>query len=414
MAPIHLSRVSEGWTLIFFFDPTFPFSSSGMGRVKLKIQKLENSTGRQSTYSKRKNGLTKKAKELAILCDIDLVLLMFSPSGKPSVYKGPRSSIEKIIERYSLHTPQERARRKLESLEALKKTFKKSNHDVQIQDFLGPNYISVEDLRSQAEALHIQLTQTQKKLSNWTSIDTMDSIENLGQMELSLRNSLDQLQTRKGNLEKQQQMDIQCFNKFQDDWHPSFTLDFEQLRPLQWVSNSHSQQITPNNLTSFPLREPESSVGTSLESYNDILNMGEGVVTTKDWQQGNVLAELDSTGSINLQPNNQFNLQVHEQQIYPSSNFDLLNDQDFLPLEQMNMQANTLEPLSYSRYEVPRSVYDPFHNNWDCTTAGNYGTETIEKHLFPQFQFSSDDNLMNDLDYMLLKAAPHSSLINQL
>ncbi|KAK1376464.1 agamous-like MADS-box protein AGL30 [Heracleum sosnowskyi] len=382
-----------------------------MGRVKLKIQKLENSTGRQSTYSKRKNGLTKKAKELAILCDIDLVLLMFSPSGKPSVYKGQHSSIEKIIERYSLHTPQERARRRLESLEALKKTFKKTNHDVQIQDFLGPNYISVEDLRSQAESLHIQLFESQKKLSNWTSIDTMDSIENLGHMELSLRNSLDQLQAQKVNLEKQQQMDIQCFNKFQDDWHPSSSLGFEQLQPLQWAPNSHSQQITPNNLTSFPLREPECSVGTSLESYNNILNLG-----TKDWQQGNVLAELNSTGSINLQPNNQLNLQVHEQQIYPSSNFDLLNDQDFLPVEQMNMQANTLEPLSYSKYEVPKSVYDPFRNNWDSNTAGNNwdsNTETIEKHLFPQFHFSSDDNLMNDLDYMLLKAAPHSSLMNQ-
>lgn len=115
--------------------------------------------------------------------------------------------------------------------------------------------------------------------------------------------------------------------------------------------------------------------------------MGEGAVTTNDWQQGNVLAELNSTGSVNLQPNNQFNLQVHEQQIYPSSNFDLLNDQDFLPEEQMNMQSNTLEPLSYSKYEVPKSVYDPFHNNWDSSTAGNCGNETFEKHLFPQASF---------------------------
>nr|XP_017231551.1 PREDICTED: agamous-like MADS-box protein AGL30 isoform X2 [Daucus carota subsp. sativus] len=384
-----------------------------MGRVKLKIQKLENSTGRQSTYSKRKNGLTKKAKELAILCDIDLVLLMFSPSGKPSVYKGQRS-IEKIIERYSLHTPQERARRKLESLEALKKTFKKSNHDVKIQDFLGPNYISVEDLRSQAESLHIQLSEAQKKLSNWTSVDTMDSIENLGQMELFLRNSLDQLQTQKVNLEKQQQMDMQYFNKFQDDWHPPSTLGYEQLQPLQWVPNSHRQEITPNNLTSFPPREPECSVGTSIENYKNIINRGEGVVTPKEWQQDNFLAELNSRGSMNLLPNNQFNFQVHEQLIHPSSNFDLSNDQDFLPVEQINMQANAMEPLPYSKLEVPQSVYDPFHNNWDSNTAGTCGTETIEKHLLPQFHFSSEDNWMNDLDYMLLKAAPHSSLINQL
>lgn len=61
-----------------------------MGRVKLKIKKLENSSGRQVTYSKRRAGILKKAKELSILCDIDLVLLMFSPTGKPTLCVGDR------------------------------------------------------------------------------------------------------------------------------------------------------------------------------------------------------------------------------------------------------------------------------------------------------------------------------------
>lgn len=59
-----------------------------MGRVKLKIKKLENPNGRQSTYSKRKNGIMKKANELSILCDIDIILLMFSPTGKASLCSG--------------------------------------------------------------------------------------------------------------------------------------------------------------------------------------------------------------------------------------------------------------------------------------------------------------------------------------
>ena len=56
-----------------------------MGRVKLKIKKLENTAGRQATFDKRINGILKKARELSVLCDIDLVLLMFSPTGKPSL-----------------------------------------------------------------------------------------------------------------------------------------------------------------------------------------------------------------------------------------------------------------------------------------------------------------------------------------
>ncbi|RRT34388.1 hypothetical protein BHE74_00059708 [Ensete ventricosum] len=61
-----------------------------MGRVKLKIKRLENSSSRQVTYSKRKAGILKKAKELSILCDIDLVLLMFAPNGKPTICVGDR------------------------------------------------------------------------------------------------------------------------------------------------------------------------------------------------------------------------------------------------------------------------------------------------------------------------------------
>ena len=37
---------------------------------------------RQVTFTKRKNGLFKKALELAILADVEIALLVFSPSGK--------------------------------------------------------------------------------------------------------------------------------------------------------------------------------------------------------------------------------------------------------------------------------------------------------------------------------------------
>ncbi|KAL9271120.1 Agamous-like MADS-box protein AGL65-like protein, partial [Drosera capensis] len=67
-----------------------------MGRVKLKIKRLESSNNRQITYSKRRTGIVKKAKELAILCDIDLVLLMFSPTEKPTLFVGERSILMEL------------------------------------------------------------------------------------------------------------------------------------------------------------------------------------------------------------------------------------------------------------------------------------------------------------------------------
>ncbi|MBA0631651.1 hypothetical protein Godav_000508, partial [Gossypium davidsonii] len=53
-----------------------------MGRGKIEIKKIEKSSSRQVTFSKRRNGLLKKAKELAILCDAEVGLIIFSSTSK--------------------------------------------------------------------------------------------------------------------------------------------------------------------------------------------------------------------------------------------------------------------------------------------------------------------------------------------
>jgi hypothetical protein len=69
-----------------------------MGRVKLQIKRIENTTNRQVTFSKRRNGLIKKAYELSVLCDVDVALIMFSPSGRLSHFSGnKRSALLKLL-----------------------------------------------------------------------------------------------------------------------------------------------------------------------------------------------------------------------------------------------------------------------------------------------------------------------------
>ncbi|KAF9683098.1 hypothetical protein SADUNF_Sadunf05G0176800 [Salix dunnii] len=46
-------------------------TDSEMARGKIQIKKIVNSTERQVTYSKRRNGLSKKAHELAVLYDAE-------------------------------------------------------------------------------------------------------------------------------------------------------------------------------------------------------------------------------------------------------------------------------------------------------------------------------------------------------
>ncbi|XP_043725442.1 agamous-like MADS-box protein MADS1 isoform X1 [Telopea speciosissima] len=69
-----------------------------MGRGKVELKRIENTTSRQVTFSKRRNGLLKKAFELSILCDAEVAVITFSPSGK--AYQFASHDMDRTIERY--------------------------------------------------------------------------------------------------------------------------------------------------------------------------------------------------------------------------------------------------------------------------------------------------------------------------
>ncbi|KAF9671724.1 hypothetical protein SADUNF_Sadunf12G0077300 [Salix dunnii] len=69
-----------------------------MGRGKVELKRIENPTRRQVTFSKRRNGLLKKAFELSILCDAEVSLIIFSPTGK--FYQFASHEMERTVARY--------------------------------------------------------------------------------------------------------------------------------------------------------------------------------------------------------------------------------------------------------------------------------------------------------------------------
>ncbi|XP_050226494.1 agamous-like MADS-box protein TM6 [Mercurialis annua] len=71
-----------------------------MGRGKIEIKRIENPTNRQVTYSKRRNGIFKKAQELTVLCDAKVSLIMFSNTGKFHEYISPATTTKKIFDQY--------------------------------------------------------------------------------------------------------------------------------------------------------------------------------------------------------------------------------------------------------------------------------------------------------------------------
>ncbi|KAM7484378.1 hypothetical protein LguiA_000387 [Lonicera macranthoides] len=449
-----------------------------MGRVKLAIKKIGSSSGRQSTYGKRKNGLFKKASELSILCDIDIVLLMFSPTGRPTLYTGESSALfrakvlcsdglngtrhlcpcgdfcfcynycyfccyhlrleaflvplffstlEEIIGKFSQLTPQERAKRKLESLEALKRTYRKLDHDLNIQEFLDPCYQSVEDMTAEAIFLRTQLSELQKRLSYWTSIDKIDSVETLEQLEISLLTSLNQIHTDKVNHTVQQEMEIQSANKFQDRMHLPFSLALEeQLQHFSWIPTDHSQHMVLSKdpsllpqrmigylpsfkainsenmfaLQSFNVccqpfllpglsRESECSAVTSFGSYSGFFGPSEKVGITEIGEEHEFVNELSRTESFSLQQRKQHKQAQEQQHQYPSYDFGLQCDQIFPYPELINAEENTCEYDIDGRYEVPHSAHDDSgHSIWD-SASGTCTAATFDEHLYPLASFSS-------------------------
>nr|KJB59557.1 hypothetical protein B456_009G265100 [Gossypium raimondii] len=69
-----------------------------MGRGKIEIKRIENTTNRQVTFCKRRNGLLKKAYELSVLCDAEVALIVFSSRGR--LYEYSNNNIRSTIDRY--------------------------------------------------------------------------------------------------------------------------------------------------------------------------------------------------------------------------------------------------------------------------------------------------------------------------
>ncbi|CAK7350248.1 unnamed protein product [Dovyalis caffra] len=69
-----------------------------MGRRKIEIKMVRDSSSRQVTFSKRRTGLFKKANELATLCAAQIAIIVFSPGGKPFSFGHP--NVESVARRF--------------------------------------------------------------------------------------------------------------------------------------------------------------------------------------------------------------------------------------------------------------------------------------------------------------------------
>ncbi|XP_018481146.2 agamous-like MADS-box protein AGL30 [Raphanus sativus] len=375
-------------------------SSSLMGRVKLKIKKIENSAGRQATFAKRKNGILKKASELSVLCDVDLVLLMFSPAGKPSLCCASRSGVEEVIAKFSQVTPDERAKRKIEALETLKKTFQKLDHHVNIRDFISSSNPTTEDLSTQARILQDRISEIHGRLRFWTEPDKINNVEDLGQLEISIRQSLDQLRAHKEHFGQQQQHAMQIENaNFVKDWSTSLLQDGiqipleQQLQSMPWILNNNTTNVVTEEHNSMPQREVECSASSSFGSYPGYFGTGKSPEITISGQETSLLDELTNG---HLKPQQQFTDNNIIPYI-PSLQNDLNHHQTLplpLPLPPVfNFPMNQREYHMNGFFEAPPPGASAYNNITNQARFGSSNSSSLpcsismlDEYLFSQMQ----------------------------
>ncbi|XP_059310020.1 agamous-like MADS-box protein AGL15 [Lycium ferocissimum] len=114
-----------------------------MGR-KIEMKKIEETTKRQITFSKRRSNLMKKAEEIVVCCDIDVLFVAFSPSGRISIFCSQKS-IEDMLRHYINLSVERRlthiadVQKKLEKLRQLNHI----NGDVSKLHFLEKQFVSL-------------------------------------------------------------------------------------------------------------------------------------------------------------------------------------------------------------------------------------------------------------------------------
>ncbi|XP_050386105.1 agamous-like MADS-box protein MADS3 [Argentina anserina] len=169
-----------------------------MGRGRVELKRIENKINRQVTFSKRRNGLLKKAYELSVLCDAEVALIIFSSRGK--LYEFASSGMTQTLERYqrsNYSSHDNTIKRETECwYEEVSKLRAKYDSLLRTQrhllgEDLGP--LSVKELQNLEKQLEGALTQARQRKTQ-IMIEQMEHLRKkerqLGDLNLQLRDKL--------------------------------------------------------------------------------------------------------------------------------------------------------------------------------------------------------------------------------
>ncbi|KAM3382851.1 agamous-like MADS-box protein AGL29 [Capsicum galapagoense] len=164
-------------------------NKKGKGRRKIPMKKIEKRDDLYASFSKRRSGLYKKASELVRECDVDVGMIIFSPTGKPysffhptvdaivSCFQNPNLQLSisaQLVAAHARHRVNDLNSR-LEELDTIKKdaVFQKNMYDEVMETGQKSRWESVEEPSAE------ELT----KFEDWLNTVGSDLQNRLNQLE---------------------------------------------------------------------------------------------------------------------------------------------------------------------------------------------------------------------------------------
>ncbi|XP_042455419.1 truncated transcription factor CAULIFLOWER A-like [Zingiber officinale] len=223
-----------------------------MGRGRVELKRIENSTNRQVTFSKRRTGLLKKAHEISVLCDAEVGLIVFSSKGKLFEYS-TEFSMEKIHERHKQYCHSE-------------KTLVSTEPESE-----GNRYQEYEKLKAKVEALR----ESERHLMG-EQLDSLN-LKDLQQLENQLDNSLKHIRLRRNQIMLDSIAEHERKEKALQEKNKNLEKQImEKQKPKALIQQDHWEQAQTSTPSPPASLMPDANPSLNIGYYEGRATMEEG------------------------------------------------------------------------------------------------------------------------------------------
>ncbi|KAK6790030.1 hypothetical protein RDI58_013830 [Solanum bulbocastanum] len=374
-----------------------------MGRSKLPLLKIESLTNRQVTFSKRRNGILKKVYELSVLCDVDVAIIMFSPSGRLTYYSRKKRIEDILSELISL--PDTERGFYIKSKESVLWNLRKIEIEDKFCDIerINPAYVNANDttkkIQDEIHGLHCKLDEAEGLLRIFEpDTQRITSLHELDLCEKRLQVALNQVRQR------MEQLSSNNTSSYEDN--------MEQINALlQHIDNTQVHEKPPYDLW------------LELEDYNhDNNNINSPLYTASE-------TSSISQSSMNLPPSTTYDTMP---QTSPSGETyhkeGTSNSQNNENFKQSQHSTRTLPNLTLQtsfKFAKPEMSQTSIDGSFSCLTDENLKKSQCSNRFFPaitplqtSFSFAKDEmetptSTLRPLSPYLQAEATTSSCSNQ-